>query len=330
MKVISFSDDRFGRKNGVYEQTQKKITDIFEQNKQLGLDHIAWTFEHLKQTEFYDCHKELLDNPDAAKNGRAYKPFVIFTGLEKLNEGEFLIYTDCSPEMWENIVLDEKYNIEVIKRLCSENNGILTAFVKWDTRNIINGGLGIHTHENFTTNRCIDAMNLRQYERSFMHASGMIVLQKSKHTISFMEEWLYWNTIDECACLGKYDIPNDYSYWDFTEEFTKMGHRHDQSISGLLINKMGNKLIDIHYDTKFHTYNFLNFCRTDIKYKFIDSNFNPDTEVRIKKGQTVINNQGVELKVFEIRQENGIEKYIVGLHRQSCYSTTADLLTVKN
>lgn len=331
--LCTISDDRFGRKEGLYQITQDKVESIFKSNSNFGItEFISMKWEDIECSDFYKTHKVLLNNIDAARNGRAYKPYAISEGLKRINQGDYLIYTDCSPEMWgmpDGYQIGPEYNLDVIKNLCTSNNGILSAFVKWDTRNIPNGGLGIHTHENFTTDRCMRVMGAEKYSRSFMHASGMMVIQKLPHTINFINEWLHYNCIDECASLGNINIPGDYSYWDFSEEYTKMGHRHDQSISGLLINKMNGKLIDIIYDTNgLHTYNFLNFCRTDKSYEFIDSNNNPDTDKRIKKGlNNVMNSAGVVLSVFEFRPENGIEWIIVGPHRESCYRTTADKLT---
>lgn len=331
--LCTVSDDRFGRKEGLYQKTQDKILQLFVNNPQFGItDFLMMTWDEISETEFYQENKTLLNNADAARNGRAYKPYVISEGLKLLNEGDFLIYTDCSPEMWKmesDFIIPQNYQLDIIKNLCQNNNGTLSAFVKWDTRGIPFGGLGIHTHENFTTDRCMKVMGLERYSRSFLHASGMMVIQKLPHTVDFVNEWLHYNCIDECACLGRADIPGDYSYWDFSEEYTKMGHRHDQSISGLLLNKMGNKLIDIIYDSQLNTYNFLNFCRTDKSYRFIDPNDNPETEIRIKKGiNNVMNESGAVLSVFEFRPQDGIEWIIVGPHRESCYRTTADKLTI--
>ncbi len=296
----------------------------------MNITNINWTFEDICKTEFYKQNKTLLDNKDAARNGRAYKPFVILEELKKVQDGDFVIYNDCSPEMWfDNMACDGYYDTNKLKQLCIQNGGVLSGFVKWDTRNIPKNGLGIHTHENFTTSRCIKRMGLEKYTRSFMHASGFLVLQKIPRTMEFMQEWLYWNLIDECSCLGRHDIPNDYSYWDFNEEFKKMGHRHDQSVSGLLINKYGYKLIDIIYNTPFHTYNFLNFCKRNVDYVFIDSNINPEADRRLKKGDTVYNAQGTELKIFEFAPKDGIEWIHVGQHRESCYATTESELTTK-
>lgn len=330
MILVTVSDDRFGRKNGAYEITQSKIKEFINKNPQLNIVNINWTFKDITDTIFYRLNKTLLDNTDAARNGRAYKPFVILETLKGIPDGDFIIYNDCSPEMWyDNMAIDGYYDTNKLKALCEQNGGILSAFVKWDTRPIPKDGLGIHTHENFTTERCIKTMGLEKYTRSFMHASGFMVIQKLPHTMQFMEEWLHWNTNDECACLGKADVPGDYSYWDHNEEFKKMGHRHDQSVSGLLINKYNYKLIDIIYNTPFHTYNFLNFCKRNVQYKFIDSNYNPETERRIKKGDTVTNTQGTELKVFEIFPADGIECFHVGLHRESMYRTTANEIKLK-
>lgn len=324
MLLVTVSDDRFGRKDGKYAVTQKKIQRIFENNPSFGISKfLMMDWGQIEASQFYRSNQTLLNNIDAARNGRVYKPYAISEGLKSIEEGEYLVYTDCSPEMWDmeyNFSIPKEYSLDKLKENCDLNGGILTAVVKWDTRNIPVDGMGIHTHENFTTDRCMRRMSLDHFSKCYMHASGMIVLRKCKKSIEFVNEWLYWNCIDECASLGFAHIENDYSFWN-TEDGIKMGHRHDQSISGLLINKMGNKLIDIVHQTGISTYNFLNFCRTDHNYTFIDPNIE-DTQKRIKKGDKVRNEKGQELTVFEIRPENGIEWLIVGLHQESCYRTT--------
>jgi site-specific DNA-adenine methylase len=58
----------------------------------------------------------------------------------------------------------------------------------------------------------------------------------------------------------------DY-YQDEVERYGKIGHRHDQSISGLLINRMNNRLVK-----NVGKYNFLDYCRIGYEYSFIESN----------------------------------------------------------
>lgn len=274
--MVTVSDDRSGRKGGKYQETQDKIENIFNSNLEFGINKFRkWRFEDIIATYFYKTNKLLMDNINPARNGRAYKPLAIYESLKDLKDDDFLIYTDCSPEIWNYNYNLTKYSLDIIKNLCIQNNGILTAHVKWNhTTHVEKGQIGYHTHEHFTTELCMNKMNMQKYKFSLQHASGMIVLQKCHKSIQFLEEWLYWNSIEECCALGFANIKDDDSFWK--AENYKIGHRHDQSISGLLINNMNNKLIETldYYERPENTspYNFLNFCREDFSYNFFDSN----------------------------------------------------------
>lgn len=323
MMLVTVVDDRMGRKNGLYGQTQKRIEALFRNNPQFGIkDFLMMTFEDIQKTDFYEQNKTLLDNIDPARNGRAYKPYAIQQALKQVEEGDFIVYTDASPEMWrfdEDYKIPSYYSLNILKNLCTNNGGILTVFVKWDTRTIYPHQLGIHTHENFTLDRCMKYMGLEGFAKSFMGASGMITIQKSPKTVAFVDEWLHYNTIDECCALGKSEVPNDYSFWT-EEDGKKLGARADQSILGLLLCKYGYKMVDIFYNN-LNPYNFLNFCRECVEYKFIDPNTVPD-EKRIKKGDKVVNKKGVELTVFDVTNVDGKERLVVGIHKASCYETS--------
>ncbi len=290
--LVTVSDDRSGRKGGLYQATQDKIENIFSSHLDFGINkHKKWRYENILTTDFYQANKILLDNINPARNGRSYKPFAILEGLKEINDGDFLIYTDCSPELWNYNYDLSKFSLDIAKNLCVQNNGILTAHVKWNhTTHVEKGLVGVHTHEHFTTERCLNKMNMQQYKYSLQHASTMMILQKDPQSMQFLEEWLYWNSIDECCALGFANIANDYTFW--TEGQYKIGHRHDQSISGLLINKMNNKLIETldYYERPDGTspYNFLNFCKTDFSYNFFDSN-QPKTNIVYKRVQSDIN-----------------------------------------
>jgi len=278
--LVTVSDDRSGRKEGKYSLTQDKIETLFKNNPQFGIKRFRmWKWAKIVKTSYYKENKSLFDNPQPDMNGRAYKPIAIYESLKELKNGEFLIYTDSSPEMWsaftEKSDLSPKiYDLNVIKNLCRQNNNILTVHVKWDFGSgfVKQGEPGKHTHANFTLDRCIKKMNLWQYREGLQHASGMWVICKNDETLRFVEEWLYWNLIPDCASLGHPEILNDYTFW-VEEKNKKIGHRHDQSISGLLINRMGNNLIEIPLDMLgFHPYNFLQFTRKNVNYTFINSN----------------------------------------------------------
>ena len=274
--LVTVSDDRSGRKDGKYSETQDGVLNLFKNNSSFGItDFHFWKWEGIKNSEFYKKNNRMLDQIDPAMNGRCYKPFVILESLRSAEDGDFIIYNDVSPELWSkwehNKIIDSSiYDIGIIKNLCVQNGGILTASADW----YHNEEIADHTHENFTLERCIDKMGMQDYKYSLQHASGMIVLQKSKKSMDFVNEWLYWNLIDDCASLGS--VENDpvspekciCEYWhDEVAKYGKIGHRHDQSISGLLINKMRNNLIK-----NKRSYNFLSYCEIKSGYEFIESN----------------------------------------------------------
>jgi hypothetical protein len=278
--LCTVSDDRSGRKGGQYEATQDKVCKIFIQNRVFDEQH-HWNINQIinsTKTEepeinsFYQANKVMLDNPDAAINGRLYKPFVILQSLKKMNEGDYLIYNDVSPEMW---TMDERfffnpdiYDIEVIKWLCHRSNDLLVAFVKWAPENFDKFPLGIHTHHYFTLSDCIRIMDAD--ENSFLCASGMICIRKTRATVEIINQWLFWNSFWKCASIGDPFVPGDKSLWDNREGY-KLGCRHDQSILSILLNKLDWNFVDIVYND-ISPYNFLNFCRKDHDYKFINSN----------------------------------------------------------
>jgi hypothetical protein len=320
-KLVLVHDDRQGRKGGVYRQTAKNI-NINQILPEIEV-HV-WSVESLL---LLTPHPMLIPI-DAGINGRCYKPMAILESLKHLQYGDFLIYNDCSPEIWAD-ELEGEFSLSVIHNLTTQNNDILTSFVKWDCQNIPQDGLGVHIHKYFTTNRCMDKMGLRQYENSYQHASGMMCIRKTPETVKFVEEWLHWNLDPECASLGV----TGCEYWNAEQEF-KVGHRHDQSISGLLLNQRNAKLVDIlHNDMNPH--NFLQFCRKDVGYKFIDSNSPVDresldmTKIFIRRGSKVYNEQGVELTVFRVDYVDGMERFIVGEFEESAWATTRDKLRLK-
>jgi hypothetical protein len=276
--LVTFSDDRSGRKMGLYEATQDKVTKIFIKNRLVDKQY-PWTIDGIifNQSEivneFYKENKVMLDNPDAAINGRLYKPFVIKMGLETLDEGDYLIYNDVSPEMWpmkDNIQLEDVYDIEVIKGLCRQASGFLVAFVKWAPDNFDKKPLGIHTHRYFTSTACLKRMEAKEYIDSYLCASGMICIRKTAKTCQIINEWLEYNRMWECASAGNPEIPGDESLWTGREKY-KLGIRHDQSILSVLLNKRNWDYVDIVYND-ISPYNFLNFCRKDVNYSFINSN----------------------------------------------------------
>lgn len=287
MLFISVSDDRYNRKGGKYEKTQEKIKNFLIETPSLKINNtlmINWNY--IKNSNFYKENKHLLSFKNPAINGRAYKPFAILEGMKKINFGDFLIYNDCSPELWDFLDNEKRtintkmFDISIIKDLCRKNNDILTCFVFGDYiegEGHWRGGPGSHTHERFTTPICMKYMGLSHLKYKLQGASGMIVIRKTKETLDLVKEWLHYNTIPECCSLG--DIKNKteetivMNYWrDGLKENSRLhGHRHDQSILGLLLNRRNNTfIIPPHYEKyiELNNYNFLKYCIKGIKYRF--------------------------------------------------------------
>lgn len=277
ISFVTVSDDRFGRKDGKYSQTQDQAFNIIEG---LGFSNLFfWKWADIISNDFYTKNKRILDETNPDMNGRCYKPFAILESLKSINDGDFLIYNDVSPEHWINFSFDSSvHSLETIKELCSSNDGILTTETVW----FVNNELAPHTHENFTTERCMDRMGMQKYRHSIQHASGFMVLQKNKKSVEFVSEWLKWNLIDECASLKSID-GNDTYYSDDVKTHGKIGHRHDQSISGLLVNDGNLKILK-----NPGGFNFYNFCRKDYNYQFIETNVGPSQYIY---RNTFINNE---------------------------------------
>lgn len=137
-------------------------------------------------------------------------------------------------------------------------------------------------------------MGMERYRHCLQHASGMMVFRKSESSVNYVKRWLSYNVIDRCASLS--DVVTGEDFWGEEANVNgKIGHRHDQSISGLLVNELGYRLVDVPdywnpYPTK--AYNFLSFCRTDFGYRFVDSVVGPQSfryrNVRVGDGYKII------------------------------------------
>jgi hypothetical protein len=258
IKLITCSDDRSGRKGGLYGATQFTISGLLE----------GWIdYKHFRLPDFIDCDPMMTDT-DAAKNGRVYKPWCIRQALSDMNVGDFLIYNDCSPEMWPDNIDLTRYDLKVIRQLTIANNDVLVGFVKWDNKRIGLGGLGIHTHENFTLDSCMEIMSGERHRHSFLCASGMICLRKTAFTVALIDNWWHYNRIKECACMNVDETEDSYYSG---KPGRKLGNRHDQSVFSMLLNQADWSYCDIAYND-LSPYNFLNFCLPGHDYKFIKSN----------------------------------------------------------
>tara|TARA_R110000824_G_scaffold351344_4_gene538368 strand:+ start:79 stop:972 length:894 start_codon:yes stop_codon:yes gene_type:complete len=269
------ADDRYGRKGGLYTITQKKL---YEKLKRLNLSidvYNMWDWSDIKASKHYFDHKDVLDNPDASQNGRLYKPLVIKDSLERVPMGGCVIYNDTSPEIWNQFfsakINDSNFSAKILVDLCERNGDVLTLHTWFDDAG---DTIGHHTHDNFTSEACLKIMDAEKYRHSLQHASGLVVVRKTPETVDFVAEWISYNKTPECGGLG---VVGEWSEFAACPSL-KLGHRHDQSVSGILVNKRGGKLckkLESSAFLRINKHNFLNFCQKRTSYEFIDSNISP-------------------------------------------------------
>jgi hypothetical protein len=273
--LATVADDRWGRKGGKYEETQREITRFFSEiNGSFGIDKfLMWNSKNIITHPDYEKNKNLLDEKNPDLNPRLYKAMLVKSGMEIIKEGDFLIYNDTSKEIWSEVIGKKihksQYDINELKKLCVNNGGIIVTHARWNHNgnspiSVGKGEFGYHTHENFTSDRCMDIMNRVKYKYRLQPASGLIVLQKNNKTVRLVNEWEKYCKIDGCARSEGY------------AKNGKIGHRHDQSVLGLLFTDFDIPILDkLHADEQYimmNPNNFLNYCQTNTTYRKIPSN----------------------------------------------------------
>lgn len=161
---------------------------------------------------FRERNKDILSR----KRGNGYwlwKPYFILKTLkEKLKEGDFLIYTDAgilyTNSTYKIINFLNKHNSEMwMIRL----NYIEKKYTKRDAFILLGADLPFYTDSN-------------------QYMAGIQVYKKSKFTLNFLEEVLYYSQDKRIIT----DDPNTLGFNNY-KEFIE--NRHDQSVLSILIKK---------------------------------------------------------------------------------------------
>ena len=304
---VTTSDNRSNRKGGLYQITQDKVKILLEKyQKNLQIDYLRfYNWEYMyNDKQFYNKYKYLIEWINADINGRIYKPYYILKTIEEANEGDFIIYNDVSPEIWDYPLNNEEqfikqispnYNLNCLKELCKSNNGIACFYPYYYVENKKNYS---HTHNLYTSKVCLSKMNADKYKHSLQPCTGILCFKKNKHTLKFVREWLENLSFIECASIcdinrvgvkiGPQIIVHNNEFFESTdgaltndiwidnvkEDPSIKGHRHDQSVFGLLINKYNYNLCFINKPSFIpNQWNFLNFCFGDIsRFTMVNSN----------------------------------------------------------
>lgn len=182
-----------------------------------GVDNVSsYSSKDLKKTSFYQLNKATLTQ----KRGSGYwlwKPYVILSYLENIQNGDLLVYSDVGIE----IVKD----ISPLVDLCISQGGILL----------------FRNHENlnrtWTKRDCFVAMECdeEKYHNTEQTTASFQVYVKNSWSLDFLKEYLHYCQLDDIIT----DSPNTLGKDNFPDF---IDHRHDQSVLSLLAIKHGVRL----------------------------------------------------------------------------------------
>jgi hypothetical protein len=224
IRLITFADDRFGRKDGKYRQTQKKLNEMLSKHPDIS-SMCHYTDEDLVRTKWHEENAEFLSGgPSLTQSaGNAQKAYFIKHELENLPNGRFLLYHDTSPEVWQE---DDYAQISLQPHLekCEENAGILVGWwksmVKWR-----------HTHHRVTSPVCLRLMEAEQFASELQWCTSWILFKNSPYIRELVDEWFKYNCIPDCASYIRNKEADKKENSDFYE------NRGDQSILTLIMLK---------------------------------------------------------------------------------------------
>jgi hypothetical protein len=175
---------------------------------------VPYTDNDLKSdTEFWGQHSKFIENNHRGYGYWLWKPYIIKKSMEKLNDGDVLLYLDCGCEL----------NIQ-------KRNTLIKFFELVKSENIIGTKISIE--------RLFNKMDLLlkldmidySYTNSEQHQAGAIMMIVCDKTRAIVDEW--------------YNIGSEYHFIDDSPSICEnvndfIEHRHDQSIFSLLTKKYG-------------------------------------------------------------------------------------------
>jgi hypothetical protein len=164
--------------------------------------------------KFKEKNKDILSR----KRGNGYwlwKPYIINkTIVEKLKDGDYLIYTDACTLYMNSVYLFIKFlELHKMPMWMHILNRKESRYTKKDAFILLGADMPFYSQTN-------------QYQ------AGIQVYKKSEYTIKFIQDWLYY-------CQDKRIITDDKNTLNQSNYKGFRGNRHDQSVLSLLIKKYG-------------------------------------------------------------------------------------------
>jgi len=180
-----------------------------------------WRRRDLERTAFYRANRDILDQPRGAGYW-LWKPYIILSELERLQQGDFLFYSDCGqPDKPHRI----SRPLHVLADWCKSNVGGMLpgVYIPKSGRNA-----------KWTKGECFSVMGCDSdlFRDHPQIQTTFSVWEKHDESLDFVQAWLDWCTVPAAISDGRVDpsIPDAPDFRD---------HRHDQSILTLLALKRG-------------------------------------------------------------------------------------------
>lgn len=199
--------------HGKYRAMCKRLCKLAKKTGKIR--HIkAFSAKNLMgDSQFWPKHKKFIISNKRGYGYWIWKPYLIKKTMEKMKDGEILLYLDGDVKLRPGCGL---YLLYLVKKV-REHKIIFSHTCKeidWNKMDLINF-IGMNNQEFLNESQC--------------QATG-IMIQVSEEMRSFINEWYdiccIYNLIDDTPSISK-------NFESFRE------HRHDQSIFSLLIKKHG-------------------------------------------------------------------------------------------
>jgi len=190
--LVSYADENFAE--------QQKFLHKIHNEKFI---HHPFSRKHLETTDFYEDNKEILDQKTGA-GWWIWKPYYILETLKSINDGDYLIYSDCGDMFSPGLTnyVEETFDEDDVCLLLLGNN--------------ING--------HYTKKDCFIKMGCDEEDYYTVNQleAGFMIWKSCKKSIEVVEDWLKF-------CLDFVIINNDPSILgENLPPFVE--HRNDQSI----------------------------------------------------------------------------------------------------
>ena len=173
-------------------------------------------------TPFWNKHGIFIETNNIRGYGYwIWKPYLIKKELDKINNGDILIYCDAGCQINKNGKERLSEYIDLLN-IDKQNYGIISFQIEF--KELL-----------YTKNVIFDFMNSDDnFKNKLQCASTVLIIKKNQHSINIIDKWY------DLAC--NYNLLND----DINNEIKSfVENRHDQSLLSILVNTYGSiKLLD--------------------------------------------------------------------------------------